>query len=221
MPRVKRTRRELVDRALALASVVGLESISLGVLATDVDLSKSGLYAHFRSKEALQLAVLTEAIDRFTAVVVAPALAAPRGEPRVTVLFERFLAWIRTGGTTTGGITEGEIGAVVTPTPPGTGCIFMALSQEYDDRAGAIRDALVHSQRDWRETIARVVRGAMDEGHFRADLDAEQFAFELVGMAMTFQQSQKLLADERAGERVQVAFESLLARSRGRRSVSG
>lgn len=220
MPRVKRTRRQLVDRALALAGIVGLESISLGVLASDVDLSKSGLYAHFRSKEALQLAVLAEAVDRFTAMVVAPALAASRGEPRLIILFERFVAWIRTGGAATVDIADGEVAAAIEPAPRGTGCIFMALSQEYDDRPGTIRDALVRSQRDWRETIARVVRGAVDEGHFRADLDAEQFAFEFVGIAMTFQQSQQLLADERAGARVRAAFESLLARSRGRRSVS-
>jgi AcrR family transcriptional regulator len=208
MPRIKRTRREIVDRALALAADVGLEHVTLGVLATELELSKSGLYAHFRSKEALQLSVFDEAIERFTASIVRPALAAPRGEPRVVAMFENQLAWIRAGVT---GV------ALPDGAPPGGRCIFMALSQEYDDRPGPLRDALVRSQRDWRATIAHAARIAVDEGHFRADLDTEQFAFEFVGVGMTFQQTLKLLADARADAYARAAFDALLARARRRR----
>jgi AcrR family transcriptional regulator len=210
MPRIKRTRRDIVDRALALAADVGLENVTLGVLATDLDLSKSGLFAHFKSKEALQLSVLAEAIERFTAVIVRPALAAPRGEPRVVALFENKLAWITAGGGVSLPVApDGEL--------PRGRCIFMALSQEYDDRPGPVRDAVVQSQRDWRATLAHAARIAVDEGHFRADLDVEQFAFEFLGICMTYQQTHKLLADDRAEGFARAAFDALLARSRRRK----
>jgi AcrR family transcriptional regulator len=195
MSKGEETRREIVDRALALASEVGLEGLSLGNLAADVKLSKSGLFAHFKSKEALQLEVLQRAIDRFIGEVVMPALAQPRGEPRVTTLFERYLAWI--------GSRERK-----------GSCFFIALSQEYDDRPGPVRDLLVKSQRDWQRTIARAARIAVEEGHFRADLDTEQFAYELVGIGMAFQQLYKLLEHPKAAQRARTAFRALVARSR-------
>jgi AcrR family transcriptional regulator len=195
MSRGEETRQEIVERALQLANEVGLEGVSLGVLAASIGHSKSGLFAHFRSKEALQLAVLQRAIDHFIRDVVVPALRAPRGEPRVRTLFDRYLAWIR---------GEDHRGS----------CFFMALTHEYDDRPGPVRDLLVQSQRDWYDTIARAARIAVEERHFRADLDVDQFAYEMVGIGMAFQQRCKLLADPRAEERSRGAFEALLARSR-------
>lgn len=225
MKKGQRTRREIVNRALALAGDVGLENVTLGALASDLELSKSGLFAHFKSKEALQLSVLAEAVERFTSDVVLPARSAPRGEPRVVALFERFLAWIRGAAAAAGasdraptGDTSGSsdrAGASASSRRASANrCIFMALSQEYDDRPGEIRDAIVSSQHDWRAVIAHSARLAVDEGHFRADLDVEQFAFELVGIAMAFQQTANLLADERAESRARAAFDALLARSR-------
>jgi AcrR family transcriptional regulator len=194
MSKGEQTRREIVDRALALASEVGLEGLSLGNLAADVKLSKSGLFAHFKSKEALQLEILQRAIDRFVGEVVVPALAKPRGEPRVTALFDRYLAWI------SGRERKGS-------------CFFIALSQEYDDRPGPVRDLLVKSQHDWQYTIARAASIAVGQGHFRADLDTEQFAYELVGIGMAFQQLYKLLDHPKAEQRARTAFRSLIARS--------
>jgi AcrR family transcriptional regulator len=191
----EQTRQEIVERALALAGEVGLEGVSLGVLAAGMNLSKSGLFAHFRSKEALQVEVLQRAIDHFIADVVAPALRQPRGEPRLRKLFDLHLVWVHGNG--------------------GRGsCFFMALTHEYDDRPGPVRDLLVQSQRDWYDTIARAARAAVEEGHFRADLDLEQFAYELVGIGMVFQQAAKLLENPRAEERARSAFEALAARSR-------
>jgi AcrR family transcriptional regulator len=189
------TRREIVDRALALAGEVGLEGLTLGTLAADVKLSKSGLFAHFKSKETLQLEVLQRAIERFVGEVVMPALTRSRGEPRVLALFDRYLAWIR------GGERRG-------------GCVFIALSQEYDDRPGPVRDLLVKSQRDWHGTLGRAAGIAVAAGHFRADLDVEQFAYEAMGIGMAFQQLYKLLDDPGAETRARAAFEALVARSR-------
>lgn len=195
MNKGEQTRQEIVDRALALAGEVGLEGLSLGVLAAGVNLSKSGLFAHFRSKEALQVEVLQRAIDNFIQDVVAPALRKPRGEPRLRTLFDLHLAWVHGNG------RNGS-------------CFFMALTHEYDDRPGPVRDLLVQSQRDWYDVIARAARTAVEEDHFRADLDLEQFAYEFVGIGMVFQQASKLLANPRAEERARAAFESLVARSR-------
>jgi len=191
----EQTRQEIVERALALAGEVGLEGLSLGVLAAGMSLSKSGLFAHFRSKEALQLEVLQRAIDHFIEDVIAPALREPRGEPRLRRLFDRHLDWIHGNG------RRGS-------------CFFMALTHEYDDRPGPVRDLLVRSQRDWYDTIARAARAAIEEGHFRADLDLDQFAYEFVGIGMVFQQSAKLLENPKAEARARAAFEALLARSR-------
>ena len=195
MSKGEQTRQEIVERALALAGEVGLEGVSLGVLAASLSLSKSGLFAHFKSKEALQVEVLQRAIDDFIRDVVVPALRLPRGEPRLRRLFDLYLSWVHGNG------RNGS-------------CFFMALTHEYDDRPGPVRDLLVQSQRDWYETIARAARVAVEEGHLRADLDLEQFAYEFVGIGMVFQQVSKLLENPRAEARARAAFAALLARSR-------
>ncbi|MFZ5468224.1 MAG: TetR/AcrR family transcriptional regulator [Myxococcota bacterium] len=194
MRKGEETRRQIVERALALAGEVGLEGVTLGTLAAALDLSKSGLFAHFRSKEALQLQVLERAVERFVDAVVRPALLEPRGEPRVRELFERYLAWIRRGS------SRG-------------GCLFMSLSNEYDDRPGVVRDRLVRSQKEWLSTLARAASLAVDEEQFRADLDCEQLAYEVLGIGMAFQHAHKLLGDPRAEKRARVAFSDLLSRA--------
>jgi AcrR family transcriptional regulator len=201
-----RTRRDIVDRALGMAMDVGLEGVTLGALATELELSKSGLFAHFRSKEALQLAVVAEAVQWFTRTIVAPAITEPRGEPRVVALFEGFLRWVQ-------GVVPPDSPEARPPAFGGNRCIFMALSEEYDDRPGEIRDALVRAQRAWRATIERAARIAVQEGHFRADLDVTQFAFEFIGVAMTFKHALKLLDDPDAETRARAAFAGLLGRS--------
>src|SRR5688572_20094465 len=129
------TRSAVLGSAITLASTVGLEGVTIGKLAEHVGLSKSGLFAHFSSKENLQLAVLEEAMARFVALVIGPALKKPRGEPRVRALFERWLEWSRAEFL------------------PG-GCIFVVASVELDDRPGPARDRLIASQKDWFGTLA-------------------------------------------------------------------
>ena len=129
-------------------------------------MSKSGLFAHFRSKEQLQLDTLAHARERFVDLVVRPALAAERGETRVRTLFEGWLDWASSS--------------------PDGGCIFVAATAELDDRPGELRDALVRSETDWLELIASVAGAAAAEGHFSADLDTEQFAFEVHGVMLAY-----------------------------------
>jgi AcrR family transcriptional regulator len=189
------TRQRILDGALALASTHGIEGVTIGELASALDLSKSGLFAHFRSKEALQIAVLQAAAERFTRLVVVPALKAPRGEPRVRALFERWLSW---------GNSEEMPG----------GCVFIPAAAELDDRPGPVREVLVQAQKDLLGTVAHAARIAVDEGHFRADLDLEQFAFELMAIRLSFNHFTRLMGDPRAKERAFRAFEQLIAGAR-------
>jgi AcrR family transcriptional regulator len=192
----EQTRRNIVSRALRIVSDVGYEGLSIGVLAEKSKLSKSGLFAHFKSKEALQLGVIEEVVARFVLRVVQPALTSPRGEPRVRVLFEKKLEWIR---------GEQEL----------RGCLLQKASLEYHNRLGhPVRERAVHALQDWRELLTRCAQTAIDEGDFRNDLDPEQFGYEFDGITMMYQQMHGLLRDRAAGERAQTAFKSLLDRSR-------
>jgi AcrR family transcriptional regulator len=191
------TRDRIVDRALRLASRDGLEGLSIGGLAGELGLSKSGLFAHFGSKEDLQLAVLREAVARFEATVVRPALRAARGEPRIRALFEHWLDWM------------------ADPAFPG-GCILLAASVELDDREGRPRDYLAGTQRLLLETLAKAARLAVEAGHLRADLDCDQFAFEMYALVLARGHWKRLLRDPQADVRARAAFESLIARSRAR-----
>jgi AcrR family transcriptional regulator len=185
------TRQRIVDKALELASVAGIEGLTLGVLATSLELSKSGLFAHFRSREALQIAVLEEAASRFRRLVVEPAFRAARGEPRVRALFDRWIAW-----------GEADFN-------PG-GCVFVTASTELDDRPGPVRDVLLQGQRDWLSGIAQCVHVAIDEGHFARGLEPEQFAFELYALVLGYTHHHRLLREPGSEARVRVAFERLL-----------
>jgi AcrR family transcriptional regulator len=187
----EQTREAILTKALGLATRIGFEGLTIGRLADDLGMSKSGLFAHFRSKEALQLEILRMAGARMVETVVKPALVVKRGEPRVRALFDGWLAWEQS------------------PSLPG-GCPFMAASFELDDRPGPVRDFVVQNLRDWLDTLAGAARIAVQEGHFRADLDCEQFAHECQGIGLAFVHSSRLMRDPKARARAQTAFESLL-----------
>jgi AcrR family transcriptional regulator len=185
------TRRAILDEAIQVASRDGLRGLTIGQLAAHTDMSKSGLFAHFQSKESLQLQVLEHGRERFIDSVIRPALAAPRGLARVRTLFDEWLRW-------SDDLLNG-------------GCLFVAAAVELDDREGPVRDSLVRSERDWLETIATVAATAVAEGEFRDDLDTDQFAFELHGVMLTHHHSSRLLRDERTDDRTRRAFEALIA----------
>lgn len=191
----ERTREAILAHALALATRIGVEGVTIGRLAADLRMSKSGLFAHFRSKETLQIEMLRLAGSRMVEAVVKPALAVPRGEPRVRALFERWLAWEQS------------------PSLPG-GCPFMAASFELDDRPGPVRDFVVQSLRDWIDTMAGAARIAVQEGHFRADLDCEQFAHDCQAIGLGFVHASRLMRDPQARTRADRAFEVLVRAAR-------
>lgn len=189
------TKLAILDEAAGIASTVGLQGLTIGSLATKAELSKSGLFAHFQSKEALQLAVLRHARDRFVDLIMRPAVRQPRGEPRLRALFDGWLKW-----------TRGDI-------LPG-GCPFIAAGVEFDDQPGPIHDFLVDDQRDLIESVGLIVRSGIAEGHFREDLDPEQLAQDLYGVLVSFTHFNRLLRDPKAEERARRAFEALLTAAR-------
>ena len=172
-----------------------MAGLTIGSLAAALDLSKSGLFAHFGSKGALQVQVLEHAAARFAEVVVRPALATPRGEARLRELFERWLRWPK------------EV-------PQPGGCIFVQAAAELDDRPGLARERLVALERAWQETNARVVRGAQREGQLRPDLDPEQLAFELHAVMLACHHASRLLRERGAVERARRALDRLLDAAR-------
>jgi AcrR family transcriptional regulator len=187
------TKGAILDDAVQLASRVGLKAMSIGSLAEHTAMSKSGLFAHFRSKEQLQLDVLERAHRRFVDLVVRPALSTPRGIPRLQALFDGWLGW-----------SESLVG----------GCLFVSAAAELDDQPGPVRDALVRSELDWLELLSTVARTAIAEGQFRPDLDPEQFAYELHAITLAHQHASRLLRDPRAAERSRRAFDALINAAR-------
>jgi len=187
------TKAAILDEAVTIASEVGFTGLTIGKLAEQTGMSKSGLFAHFKSKESLQLETLAWARERFTDVVIRPTLAAPRGEQRVRTLFDRWLEWE----------TESLQG----------GCVFITATIEFDDQPGPMRDALVRNQQDWLDFVATVAGTAVTEGDFRADLDTEQLAFTLQGLMLGYHHAARLMHDPKALDRTRQALDQLLEAS--------
>ncbi|MFO0661667.1 MAG: TetR/AcrR family transcriptional regulator [Polyangiaceae bacterium] len=200
MSKGEETRNQVLSAALSLASEIGLEGVTIGKLAQRVGLSKSGLFAHFSSKENLQVQLLEEAASRFIESVVARALRQPRGEPRVRALFDYWLEWGRADFL------------------PG-GCIFITAAVELDDRPGPARDRLVAMQRDLLDTLAVAVSIAMREGHFRRDLDARQMAHEIYTLVYGHAVMARLLRSAEIEPRTRAAFERLVLDARAPHSL--
>ena len=192
------TRTAVLDTAITLASTLGLEGLTIGKLAEQVGMSKSGLFAHFSSKENLQVAVLEAALERFVGLVVAPALKKPRGEPRLRSLIELWLEWSKQDFL------------------PG-GCILLSASVELDDRPGTARDRLVSAQKDWLGTLIGAARIAIDEKHFRKDLDCEQLGHELFSIAYGYHFLRRIVDPATAERRVRTSFDRVLNDARTNR----
>jgi AcrR family transcriptional regulator len=185
------TRRAILNEAERQASAQGLEGLSLGELADALRMSKSGLFAHFRSKQALQLAVLDHAAERFVAEVITPVQRTAAGEPQVREALDRWLSW-----------------------PGRSGCLFVQASVDLDDRPGPARDHLRELQRNWINFMADLARAAQEQGQFRGDLDTRQFAFELHAIMLSTHHHLRLLEDPQAADRAHRALERLIADAR-------
>ena len=197
MRKGEQTRALILDEAVAFASQVGLEGLSIGSLAERLDMSKSGLFAHFGSKEDLQVRTLRRAQELFLEQVVSPAVKQDQGLPRLRALFSNWLAWLESNEDLPGG------------------CLMLAASAEYDDRPGPVRDLLVAGQRELRGAIAKAIRLAIDEGHLKPQTDPWQLTFELFGIVLAAQHYLRLLGDARALERAGDALERLIEAHRG------
>lgn len=168
MPTATRTRRSdgartheaILEASAKLASVEGINGLTIGRLAEELGVSKSGLFAHFGSKEALQLETIEAAQAIFDREVMQPAYAAPAGRPRLEALFAAFFSYL-----------ERDVF-------PG-GCFFAGLLADEDARSGPVHEVTERIEREWLDDMARLVREAQELGHLRKDVDAEQLAFEL------------------------------------------
>lgn len=182
------TRQRILENAFRLAARDGLEGVSLGSLADNIGLSKSGLFAHFKSKEELQLEMLRTASAQFVETVLVPAFKKARGIPRVRAIFDNWLEWLSQRN----------------------GCLFVAASVELDDKPGRVRDYVAEQQRSLAAALARAAEIAKEEGHFRKDLDAQQFAFDLSAIYLAFHHAHRLLRDPKAARKARTAFERLI-----------
>jgi AcrR family transcriptional regulator len=197
MGKGEETRERIVSRAMALASRDGFEGLSIGALAADMKLSKSGLFAHFGSKEELQLSVIQHAREVFSDRVIKPALQQPRGETRLRALFENWLAW--TGDRNLLG-----------------GCVLIAAAHEFDDQPGPQRDFVEKSQRDLLDCLQRCAKTAVEAGDFRTDLDTQQFGHDLYALVVGYHQVARLFRERKSNERLRASFERLLDWARRR-----
>ena len=188
----QQTKAAIVEAAMGLAAHLGLEGLSIGVVAEVTQMSKSGVFAHFGSREELQISVIREYFKQFEQAVFYPALEVERGLPRLRVLFDK---WMR--------LVAGEVQA---------GCIFISGAAEFDDRPGPVRDALVSSVKTWLAAVHRAVLQAKEMEHFPADSDENQIAFELHGLILALHYEARFLKNAGSTERANTGFNHILAR---------
>lgn len=185
----------ILDEGIAIASQEGLQGVTLGVLASRVGMSKSGLFAHFRSKEEVQIELLEHARVIGAPYIVEPAFAAAEGLPRLRALFENWLGWSARAGL------------------PG-GCPLAAALFEMDDLDSPVRQRALEMEGEWREFLGGLVEQAVAAGHLRKGLDSEQFVWEMGGIYLAHHVTSRFLRDrEAADRRAYAAFEALVARA--------
>lgn len=189
------TRRDRILRqGLDLVTTAGFSGVTIGGLAEQTGMSKSGLFAHFKSKEELQLGLLTEMERVVTEVVLAPAQQAPQGLPRLQVLIEHWFGWTGRAGLS-------------------GGCPVAAGLFELDDQPGPVRARLAELEQHWRDLLIGITARAVELGHLRAGLDARQFVWELFGLYLSHHASVRFLHDPQADERARRAITALIQRS--------
>ncbi|WP_428420541.1 TetR/AcrR family transcriptional regulator [Methylibium sp.] len=184
------TRATILEAALGLASQIGLEGLSIGALAEVTHMSKSGVFAHFGSREELQISVIREYHTRFEEEIFFPAVREPRGLPRLRSMFER---WVK------------RVSVEVD-----SGCIYISGAVEFDDRPGPVRDALVAMVRTWHHALQRAILIAIEEQHLRPDTDPTQLLFEIHGLILALHHDARFMRNPGAVERAGAGFERIL-----------
>jgi AcrR family transcriptional regulator len=190
----QQTKAAILDAALGLASHMGLEGLSIGALAEVTQMSKSGVFAHFGSREELQIAVIRQYHARFEEEVFFPAMQEARGLARLQALFER---WVRR--------VSVELDS---------GCIYISGAVEFDDRPGPVRDALAEMVRAWHAALERAIRIAVEMGELRSDTDPEQMLFEIHGLILALHHDARFLRNAGVLDRARTGFARVLAHYR-------
>ena len=188
----QQTKQAIIDAALGLATQIGVEGLSIGALAEVMQMSKSGVFAHFGSREELQISVIREYHDRFEQEVFYPALHQPRGLPRLRALFANWMTR--------------------TSTEIDSGCIYISGAVEFDDRPGPVRDALAMSVQTWLSAMNRAVVLAKQCSHLHADADEQQVVFEIHGLILALHYEARFLKNPGSIERANRGFDNILAR---------
>ncbi len=187
----QQTRAAILEAALGLASHMGLEGLSIGALAEVTQMSKSGVFAHFGSREELQISVIREYHARFEEAVFFPAMREARGLPRLRALFE---LWVR------------QVSVELD-----SGCIYISGAVEFDDRPGPVRDALASMVRTWHAALERAIRLAMETAELHADTDPTQMLFEVHGLILALHHDARFLRIPGALDRARAGFERTLS----------
>jgi len=193
MNKGKDTKQMILAAGLEMASQVGLEAVSIGALAKTVDMSKSGLFSHFKAKETLQQDILEYAGELFAHAVVVPSLKVEAGIPRLQALVDNWVIW--------------------SEQLPG-GCIFMRAINDFQSRPGAVREYLMQQQRVWLGVIKRVVASAVAVEDLRTDTNRDQFSSEFYSLMLGYNLYGSLMADEDMADRRQEAVQALFSRHR-------
>lgn len=188
----RQTKAAIVEAALGLAAQIGLEGLSIGALAEVTGMSKSGVFAHFGSREELQISVIREYHERFENEVFYPAMQQARGLPRLKALFDN---WMQR--------TSAEIDS---------GCIYISGAVEFDDRPGPVRDALATTVNTWQSALRRAIELAQSLRQLDPQADPQQIAFEIHGLILALHYEARFLRNPGAAERARKGFTQICAR---------
>ena len=184
------TRAAILGVALEIASRDGLEGLTIGLLADRMSMSKSGVFAHFGSREDLQLEVIKLYHHRFEQEVFFPSIRETRGMPRLKAMFAR---WIK------------QVSVEIA-----SGCIYISGAVEYDDRPGPIREQLVSMVQAWQGALLRAVQQAIETGDLKPDTDAQQMVFEMYGLILALHHDARFLRMPGSVDRARTGFERLI-----------
>jgi AcrR family transcriptional regulator len=189
MVKEKDTKRGILEKGLEMASHLSLEALTFGELAKEMKMSKSGLFAHFQSKENLQIEILNYAARQFTGEVILPALKVKSGIPRIRAIVNN---WIKWGAKVSGG------------------CIFVDATTEFNDRPGNIQNILFAQQKRWVYVLRRIGESAIKAGDLKSDSDCDQFAFDLYSLVLGYYYYDQLIQDPKIEQRIEKSLSQFL-----------